>query len=78
MPLDLVEGDRLKDILQGEMDSQGWTEAKVEELRKQHEKDFEAQVEQAIAAGADLNARDEQGITMVRCKRDGTRGLESG
>ena len=65
MPIDLVEGERLEDILKAEMETQGVDEAKIEQLRKQPEADFDAYVADVIAKKGDLNAKDEKGATMV-------------
>lgn len=65
MPIDLAEGERLEEILKAEMETQGLDEAKIEELRKQPEADFDAYVADAIAKKEDLNAKDEKGATMV-------------
>eukprot|EP00048_Salpingoeca_helianthica_P002251 m.55828 g.55828 ORF g.55828 m.55828 type:complete len:490 (-) comp11992_c0_seq1:563-2032(-) len=64
---DIAEGDRTKGILNDEMARLGMDEAKMTELRDAAGKKMLAQINDLIAQGADLNAKDIFGNTLLHC-----------
>uniref|UniRef100_UPI00398F8957 protein phosphatase 1 regulatory inhibitor subunit 16B-like n=1 Tax=Pristiophorus japonicus TaxID=55135 RepID=UPI00398F8957 len=65
MPYDLCDDDRTLELIELAMVNQGITQEKVDQTRIATEQQMIVDIGEAIQAGADLNARDAQGATLL-------------
>ncbi|XP_072412429.1 protein phosphatase 1 regulatory inhibitor subunit 16B-like [Chiloscyllium punctatum] len=65
MPYDLCDDDRTLEIIETAMVNQGITQEKIDQTRTAVEQQMIIDIKDGIQAGADLNARDAQGATLL-------------